>query len=76
MSQPNKRILSSVLLLLICVVGTAQESVGGGSGPPPPQGAAPPPGLPIDGGLIILFIVALLYGVYRVLKHSKKSTQA
>lgn len=78
MNLPKKKILTSVILLLISVVGSAQNPGGGGQGPPPPQGAPPtPPGpLPIDNGLIILLAVALIYGVYRILKHSKKPKQA
>ena len=48
--------------------------------PPQPREMAtlgtPPPGLPIDDGLIILFAVALIYGVYMVLRLSKKSSKA
>ena len=33
-------------------------------GPPPPPPAPPPPGLPIDGGLVILFFLALVSGYY------------
>lgn len=58
------------------MVGSAQNPSGGGQGPPPPQGGPPPPpGMPIDNGLMILFVVALIYGVYRIIKHSKKSSQ-
>ena len=32
--------------------------------PPPPSGPPPPPGLPIDGGLVLLFFVALISGYY------------
>lgn len=42
-----------------------------GSGPPPPSGPTPPP-LPIDGGVIVLFIAALVYGIYKVNKISKR----
>ncbi len=37
------------------------------SGTPPP-----PDGLPIDNGLIILFAIAIIYGIYKVLQHTKK----
>ncbi|RXJ52904.1 hypothetical protein ESZ48_01215 [Gelidibacter gilvus] len=65
-----------MLLILISIPGVAQNSAGGGSGPPPPQGATPPPGLPIDDGLIVLFVAALIYGIYIIVKYSKKHTQA
>ena len=38
----------------------------------PPAPPPPPPGLLVDGGLIALFVVALIYGVHKSLKLSKK----
>ena len=32
--------------------------------PPPPGVPPPPPGLPIDGGLVVLFFLALVSGYY------------
>lgn len=75
MIRPNKNIPTALFVLLISAVGVAQD-VGGGSGPPPPQGGPTPPGLPIDNGLVILFVAAVVYGVYIILKSSKKKTQA
>ena len=39
---------------------------GAGSGPPSPTGKKPPPppGLAIDENIIVLFILALLFGIY------------
>ena len=41
--------------------------------PPPPddQNPTPPPGLPVDSGLVILVVVALFYGVYKIIKHKQ-----
>lgn len=39
--------------------------------PPPPPPGPVPVGLPIDNGLMILFVAALIYGVYKVIKHKK-----
>jgi hypothetical protein len=36
-------------------------------GPPPP-----PPGLPIDGGIVGLFLAAVGYAVYKIRSSSKK----
>jgi len=36
--------------------------------PPPPL----QPGLPIDGGLLILFLVGVLFGVYIIYQSQKK----
>lgn len=68
----NKKILFSLLLIFMSIAATAQISAGGGEGPPPPAGGPGTPGFPIDDGLIVLFAVAFIYGVYRSLKHSKK----
>jgi hypothetical protein len=32
---------------------------------PPPPAPPPPPGLPIDGAVIFIFILGLLYGAYK-----------
>ncbi len=59
----NKRILTSILFILISFVCVAQ---GSGDIPPPPQ-PPPPVGLPIDGGIFVGVIVALFYGVKRLI---------
>lgn len=43
--------------------------------PPNPGGKKPPPppGLPIDDGIYIVFILALLYGIYIVYNHQLKT---
>ncbi len=45
----------------------------GPTGPPPPQ-VPPPPGLPVDGGVVFLTIIALSYGLYKVYQHKNKKT--
>ncbi|NRR91356.1 hypothetical protein HSX10_07250 [Winogradskyella undariae] len=32
-----------------------------------------PPGMPIDGGIIVLFVLALTYGIYKSYKLSKRT---
>ncbi|MFY0631872.1 MAG: hypothetical protein JXR05_16030 [Flavobacteriaceae bacterium] len=39
--------------------------------PPPPVPPPPPPGLPIDNGVIALFIVAVIYGSLIMWNHTK-----
>ena len=41
-----------------------------GAIPPPPSGP-PPPGLPIDGAVVFVFVLALLYGVIKHLSFIK-----
>ena len=52
-----KKLASLLLLLLFPLIMIAQ-------GPPPPP--PPPPGLPIDSGLLFLFIAGIAYGVKKV----------
>ena len=58
----NKKILASILFVLISFVCVAQ-----GSGPPPPS-PPPPPGLPIDGGILAVLGLGLVYGIKKLLK--------
>ena len=75
MTKPKKKILTTIFLMFLGIVGYAQDNGGGGEGPPPPQGGPGPPGLPIDNGLIVLFVIALIYGIYILVKYTKKPTQ-
>ena len=35
---------------------------------------APPPGLPIDGGVEVLFLVAIIFGALKIMRINKKET--
>lgn len=44
---------------------------------PPQPTPPPPPGLPIDGGLLILFIISVLFGIYKIYQYNiNKKTPA
>ena len=65
----KKNMFASILVFFVGFASMAQ----GAPGVPPPAPPPPPgPGLPIDGGLIALFILALGYGVYKSYKLSQK----
>lgn len=66
-STQNKNMFASILTIFTCLVSVAQGAT------PPPPAAPEPPGLPIDEGIVILFVLALSYGVYKALKFSKKT---
>lgn len=76
-SAMKKNITSTalVLFLLISVYGTAQSMMPAASGgvPPPPPPPVPPPGLPIDNGIIVLIVLGLIYGVYKLVSKGKAS---
>lgn len=60
----KKNLLASILVFFVGFASMAQDM-------PPPPAPPPPPGLPIDGGIVVLFIVALGYGVYKSFKLNK-----
>jgi len=62
----NKRIFASILFVLISFVCTAQL----GGDPPPPM-PPPPPGLPVDGMVLIVLALGLIYGIKKKLEYSK-----
>jgi hypothetical protein len=61
-------------IILIVLVLTGTSVFAGRVGPPPPRTPGPP-GLPIDDNLLIMLIIALVYGVYKIydLKLNKKT---
>ncbi|WP_370003662.1 PID-CTERM protein-sorting domain-containing protein [Winogradskyella sp.] len=59
--------LASILFFFVGFISMAQ-----GATPPPPM-PPPPPGLPIDGGIVMLFLVALSLGIYKAYKISKNA---
>ena len=63
--MPDKNMCASILFFFIGFISMAQ-----GAAPPPPM-PPPPPGLPIDGGVIALLIVALFYGAIKIYRLSK-----
>lgn len=66
----NKNLLASILFFISGLVSVAQ----GDGTPPLPRPPPPvPPGLPIDSGIIALFVVALIFGIYKAYKLSKET---
>jgi len=48
--------LTSASMLLVSFISSAQDT------PPPPM-PPPPPGLPVDGAVLFLLILGLIYGI-------------
>jgi hypothetical protein len=67
---PNRIILILVVFLL------SQTSMFADPGPPPPSTPPPPPGLPLDGGIFLLVILSICYGIYKLnkIKNIKKAS--
>jgi len=63
----DRKVFASILFSFLSLASIAQ-----GATPPPPM-PPPPPGLPVDGGIVILFLVALSFGIYKTYKMSRKT---
>lgn len=59
--------------MMICLLGITNTFAA--PHPPPPTGKRPPPppGLPIDENILIVLIIALLFGVFIIYNHSIKT---
>ena len=60
----NKRKFASILFVLISFVCTAQDT-------PPPPIPPPPPGLAIDGFVLFVLVLGLIYGIKKRLEFLK-----
>ena len=56
------RTIMNKIITILVVLFSIQGVLAADPTPPPPT--PPPPGLPIDGGLVILFFLALVSGYY------------
>ena len=60
---PNKNLLVISAFLLSFIPTFANEPA-----PPPPTFPPPPPGLPVDNCVVILIIISIIYGFYKIVK--------
>lgn len=60
---------ASILFSFIGFIAVAQTDM---PTPPPPM-PPPPPGLPIDNGTVILFVLALVYGIFKAISLSRQT---
>jgi hypothetical protein len=72
-----KVVSDKFFLLLVFLLGTMYAFAGNPDGPPVPSPTGkkkppPPPGLPIDENIMILVVIALLFGIYIIYKQSVK----
>lgn len=59
------KIARNKLLGVLGMLFTCAGSFAASTDPPPPT-PPPPPGLPIDGGVLILLFISVLFGLYKV----------
>lgn len=59
------KIVPSIFLAVLLMVSASAAAIPN-NGPPPP--GVPPPGLPIDGDLVALTIIALIFGLFKIYK--------
>jgi hypothetical protein len=67
------KIVPNRILIILAVFFLQQTSVFADAGPPPPSTPPPPPGLPLDGGIFLLTILSISYGLYKLNKIKKAS---
>jgi len=67
----NKKTIASILFVLISFVCVAQ--IGGDIPPPPPPSPPTPPGAPIDGGVLVLLLLGLIYGITKIILNLRQS---
>jgi len=60
------KILPNRIVIILTAVFLPAISIFAAPGPPPPSTPPPPPGLPLDGGLLLLFIFAITLGFYKI----------
>ena len=70
------KIVPNRIIVILVVFFLKQTNVFADGGPPPPSTPPPPPGLPLDGGLFVLALFSLCYGIYKMskLKNIKKAS--
>jgi hypothetical protein len=68
MNIAPKNLILSLLASLTGLFAFAAPPVG-----PPPPTPPPPPGLPIDGSVFLLVVVAMVYGFYTLRKFKLQS---
>jgi hypothetical protein len=63
---PNK--IFTILAVFLSCVATYAAPVE----PPPPSSPPPPPGLPLDGWIVIMMFISLIYGLSKIIQLSSK----
>ncbi|WP_370637847.1 PID-CTERM protein-sorting domain-containing protein [Flavobacterium wongokense] len=67
------KIVPNRIIIILAVFFLSVTNVFADPGPPPPSTPPPPPGLPLDGGILLLVILSISYGLYKLNKIKKAS---
>ncbi|MCF6128562.1 hypothetical protein L1S35_02685 [Flavobacterium sp. AS60] len=62
------KIVPNRFFIILAVFFLSVTSVLADPGPPPPSTPPPPPGLPLDGGIFILALLSMCFGIYKLNK--------
>lgn len=63
------------IFFLLALLFPLADCVAAPNDPPPPT-PPPPPGLPVDSGLVFLFTIAMVYGIYKIYQVRLKNKKA
>ncbi|WP_396155924.1 hypothetical protein [Flavobacterium sp.] len=70
------KIVPNRIIIFLVVFLVQQATVFAAPSPPPPTTPPPPPGLPLDGGIFLLVLLSVSYGVFKLIniKNIKKAS--
>jgi hypothetical protein len=63
---PNK-------ITLIIIISASWNMISAAPNPPAPQALPPPVGLPIDGGILVLALISIIFAFYKIYNIKKAS---
>lgn len=66
-------IVKKFFIIIIFLLGALNAFAGPNPPAPGAKKPPPPPGLPIDDGVYLVFILALLYGIYIIYNYQLKT---
>ncbi|MGC4040741.1 MAG: hypothetical protein QM710_08165 [Flavobacterium sp.] len=67
------KIVPNRIFIILAVFFLSAGNMFADAGPPPPSTPPPPPGLPLDGGVVLLLVLSITYGIYKLNKIKKAS---
>ena len=70
------KIVPNRIIIILAVFFLSVTNAFADPGPPPPSTPPPPPGLPLDGGIFLLGVLSVCFGIYKLnqIKNIKKAS--